>query len=229
MGSLVALVGPSLIWITDVLRGMESEVGWVVAWEVGSSVILLMGIVIMMGHYRARLQEEEKTASTDPLTELPNRGAFLERLEDEIARSGRYGYAFTLVFLDLDGFKGVNDLQGHDEGDRVLARVADGLRASTRQTDHLGRLGGDEFAAVLPHTTVGPGRAVIEKLQVELTQQMARGGWPVTFSVGAVTFEASIEDARGALQLADEAMYLVKRGKKAGVHHVVWDGDTALP
>jgi diguanylate cyclase (GGDEF)-like protein len=229
MGSLVAVLGPSLIWITDTFRDVGAGFGGIAAWEVGSSVGLLMGTVIVLGHYRSRLLEEEKTASTDPLTELPNRGAFLERLEEEIARSGRYGYAFTLVFLDLDGFKGVNDRQGHDQGDLVLARVADGLRASTRQTDNLGRLGGDEFAAVLPHTTVGPGRAVIEKLQTELAQQMERGGWPVTFSIGAVTFEASVEGPRQALQLADEAMYQVKHGDKAGVHHVVWDGDAALP
>lgn len=232
VGALVAFTGPSLIWAADTARGVGvgtgTGTGWLAAWEVGSSIGLLLGTVVVLDHYRARLREEERTAATDPLTELPNRGAFLERLEDEVARSGRYGYAFTLIFLDLDGFKGVNDRQGHDEGDLVLARVADVLRAGTRQTDHLGRLGGDEFAAVLPHTTVGAARAVIEKLQGELAEQMARGGWPVTFSVGAVTFEASIPDARHALQLADEAMYTVKHGEKDGVSHVVWDGDAAL-
>lgn len=229
VGSVVALFGPALVYVVDTLQGMGPGTGWFAAWEVGSSIGLLMGTVIILDHYRARLREEEKTAATDPLTELPNRGAFLDRLEEEVARSGRYGFAFTLVFLDLDGFKAVNDHQGHDEGDLVLARVADVLRAGTRQTDHLGRLGGDEFAAVLPHTTVGSGRAVIEKVQDELGREMARGGWAVSFSIGAVTFEASIADARQALQLADEAMYHVKHGEKDGVHHVVWDGDTALP
>ena len=126
--------------------------------------------------------------------------------------------------MDLDEFKAVNDLQGHDEGGAVLRRVAQVLRSSTRQTDALGRLGGDEFAALLPHTTAGPAASVLGKLQDNLRQAMRQGGWPVTFSIGAATFEAPAESARAALQVADEAMYSVKHSSKDGISHVVWDG-----
>jgi len=228
VGAAVALIGPPILWGLAEFAGEAVPQGWTAVWEVGSDMFILTGIAVFVGYYRSRLREEERQAATDALTELPNRGAFIERLEDEIARSGRYGYAFTLVFLDLDGFKEVNDERGHDEGDVVLGRVADGMRQSTRQTDDLGRLGGDEFAALLPFTTVGPAQSVIDKLQRNLGEEMERGNWAVTFSIGAVTFEGPVEDARRALQVADEAMYHVKHGGKDGVHHVVWDGEHAV-
>jgi diguanylate cyclase (GGDEF)-like protein len=134
-----------------------------------------------------------------------------------------------LAYIDLDHFKAVNDLEGHDAGDEVLSRVADTLRSSTRQTDVLGRLGGDEFAALLPETTAGPSRSVLEKLLDNLAKAMKKGGWPVTFSIGVVTFEVSVETSREALSVADDAMYAVKRSGRNGIHHLVWDGDAALP
>jgi GGDEF domain-containing protein len=71
--------------------------------------------------------------------------------------------------------------------------------------------------------------AVLEKLQHNLINAMKKGGWPVTFSIGAVTFEVSVETSRDALRVADEAMYAVKRSGRNGIHHLVWDGDAAPP
>jgi len=202
-------------------------IGGAVIWSVLSNFALLAILVLLLTTLRRRLSDEAVFAATDSLTGLLNRGSFITRLDAELARAARYGRAFTLAHVDLDNFKMVNDLEGHDAGDKLLRRVADALRSSTRQTDVLGRLGGDEFAAVLPEITGGATGSVLENLRKQLIRAMEKGGWPVTFSIGAVTFEAPVDTSREALRVADEAMYTVKRSGKDGIHHVVWDGAPA--
>ena len=128
-------------------------IGWAVIWSVLSNFVLLGIIVMLLTTLRRRLSDEAAFVATDTLTGLLNRGSFIAQLDAELTRAARYGRAFTLAYVDLDNFKAVNDLEGHDAGDELLRRIADALRSSTRQTDVLGRLGGDEFAAVLPEIT----------------------------------------------------------------------------
>ena len=203
-------------------------IGWAVIWSVLSNFVLLGIIVMLLTTLRRRLSDEAAFVATDTLTGLLNRGSFIAQLDAELTRAARYGRAFTLAYVDLDNFKAVNDLEGHDAGDELLRRIADALRSSTRQTDVLGRLGGDEFAAVLPEITGGATGSVLENLRKQLSRAMAKGGWPVTFSIGAVTFETPIDTSREALRVADAAMYAVKRSGKDGIHHLVWDGDPVV-
>ena len=203
-------------------------IGWAVIWSVLSNFVLLGIIVMLLTTLRRRLSDEAAFVATDTLTGLLNRGSFIARLDAELTRAARYGRAFTLAYVDLDNFKAVNDLEGHDAGDELLRRIADALRSSTRQTDVLGRLGGDEFAAVLPEITGGATGSVLENLRKQLIRAMEKGGWPVTFSIGAVTFETPIDTSREALRVADAAMYAVKRSGKDGIHHLVWDGDPVV-
>lgn len=203
--------------------------GWLIVWN-GVSLLILLGLpTAALTSLSERLGHEERYAAADALTGIRNRGSFAAKLDDELARTSRYGHAFTLAYIDLDGFKAVNDLQGHDTGDDLLRAVAASLRASTRQTDVLGRLGGDEFAILLPETTFGAGGAVLKKVRSKLLATMKRDDWPVTFSIGAVTFEAPVETSREALHVADNAMYQVKRAGKDGIRHLTWDGANALP
>ena len=229
-GVAYALAALAALTLTGVplLSGETVDPG-LILWNVASVAILLTLVAGLGSSLAKRLTEEANFAATDMLTELLNRGSFIARLDAELARSSRYGRAFTLAYIDLDHFKAVNDLEGHDAGDELLGMVADALRSSTRQTDVLGRLGGDEFAALLPETTVGPAGSVMEKLQGSLAEAMEKRGWPVTFNIGVVTFEVSVETSRDALRIADEAMYAVKRSGRNGIHHLVWDGDAALP
>ena len=203
-------------------------IGWAVIWSVLSNFVLLGIIVMLLTTLRRRLSDEAVFVATDTLTGLLNRGSFIARLDAELTRAARYGRAFTLAYVDLDNFKAVNDLEGHDVGDELLRRTADALRSSTRQTDVLGRLGGDEFAAILPEISGGATGSVLENLRKQLVRAMAKGGWPVTFSIGAVTFETPIGTSREALRVADEAMYTVKRSGKDGIHHLLWDGDPVV-
>ena len=203
-------------------------IGWAVIWSVLSNFVLLGIIVMLLTTLRGRLSDEAAFVATDTLSGLLNRGSFIAQLDAELTRAARYGRAFTLAYVDLDNFKAVNDLEGHDAGDELLRRIADALRSSTRQTDVLGRLGGDEFAAILPEITGGATGSVLENLRKQLIRAMEKGGWPVTFSIGAVTFETPIDTSREALRVADAAMYAVKRSGKDGIHHLVWDGDPVV-
>ncbi len=220
---ILAAVAAVLPTPFSVLAG--EPVGWAVIWSVSSNFVLLAIIATLFATLKRRLSDEAAFVATDTLTGLPNRGSFMVQLDAELALAARYGRAFTLAYIDLDNFKAVNDLEGHDVGDELLCRVADALRSSTRQTDIIGRLGGDEFAAVLPEIRGGATGSVLDNLRKQLTRAMEKGGWPVTFSIGAVTFEAPVDTSREALQVADVAMYAVKRSGKDGIRHGVWDGE----
>lgn len=214
------------VTLPTALSALAGEpLGWSVLWSIVSNFAFLAIIVKLLTTLKRRLSDEAAFVATDTLTGLLLRGSFIASLDAELARAHRYGRAFTLAYVDLDNFKAVNDLEGHHTGDELLRGVADTLRSSTRQTDVLGRMGGDEFAVILPETRGGAIGSVLENLRKQLIGTMANGGWPVTFSIGAVTFEAPIDTSREALQVADAAMYSVKRSGKDGIHHVVWDGD----
>lgn len=225
----MALVTAMGIVLIEIATGTGVMGPGVLAWNVLQSLAAYAAAAGTVGFLRERMEEGRRFASIDPLTSLPNRGSFIAALDAELSRSSRYGRAFTLAYLDLDNFKEVNDLEGHDSGDQLLKRVAETMRNVTRQSDVLGRLGGDEFAALLPETTFGAGRMVLEKLYKELGVAMEEGRWPVTFSIGAVTFEAPVDSSREALRLTDGTMYAVKRAGKDGIQHAVWDGEWALP
>jgi diguanylate cyclase (GGDEF)-like protein len=147
-------------------------------------------------------------AITDGLTGLPNRSALMTALDATLAERR----PFTVIFIDLDGFKRVNDTLGHAAGDAVLRAVAEVLRAATRETDSLARLGGDEFCVLLGKTTNAAQLA--ERIRFTLAERMAREGWGVTASIGSVGFEAMPDSAEAALAAADSMMYAAKAGGK---------------
>ena len=145
-------------------------------------------------------------ARTDPLTGLLNRRALDERLEAELARQARAGGVVSLLLLDIDHFKTVNDEHGHGHGDLVLQGVADAMREVARTGDVLGRIGGDEFAMLVADADEKGARTAAERL----VQSMRPMG--VTVSVGAATADgADAWTVQGLLQAADRALYAAKR------------------
>jgi diguanylate cyclase (GGDEF)-like protein len=162
-----------------------------------------------------RLEEVRFLAEHDPLTRLLNRHAFADRLEMEMTRSTRYGRPFTLVVLDVDGFKSVNDRHGHLAGDAALEQLGLVLRAGLRAADTAYRIGGDEFALLLPETSAPEARVVIERIAENLEGAGDRAGTPLRASFGVIVGEAGVTDAERLLRSADAAMYEAKR---TGVH-----------
>ncbi len=148
------------------------------------------------------------TARQDPLTGVANRRVFDERLAEEIERARRSRATLSVVALDVDDFKGVNDHRGHLAGDRTLVRLVEGWRACLRRaTDFLARLGGDEFAAIVVDADADQVRALVERLGAVTTDG-------VTASVGAASWDGT-ESAEDLFRRADAAMFQVKAARKA--------------
>ena len=158
-------------------------------------------------------------ALTDGLTCLPNRVAFMVALGQAIARQRRDGRAFTLLYLDLDGFKHVNDRLGHAIGDAALCETAEVLRTCVRTEDTVARLGGDEFAVLLVGGDGTEAQLVAERIRSHIAGAMETRDWPVTVSVGAVTFIDPPRDGSVALSVADIYLYA---SKSAGRNRVTF-------
>ncbi|HVS04081.1 MAG TPA: EAL domain-containing protein [Thermoanaerobaculia bacterium] len=166
---------------------------------------------------RRRAAEIEYQAYHDALTGLPNRTLFLKRLEEAIARPRRRVVA--LLFLDLDGFKLINDSLGHSVGDRLLQTVARRLRHSLRDEDVVARLGGDEFTILLELGRESDGLAVGRKVLAAIAEPVLLEGQElyVTASIGVALFPGHGADAETLLKNADTAMYAAKEGGKNDV------------
>lgn len=161
---------------------------------------------------RERLQDERNQAMIDPLTGIPNRLAYNERLEQEFARWRRYGSPLTLAVWDVDKFKAVNDTYGHQAGDKVLTVIAKLLHKQIRETDFVARFGGEEFVLLLPETGLEASTVATEHLRksVESTEFHFRGKRvPITISCGMSEFQPG-DSPEQVFERADKALYEAK-------------------
>ena len=151
----------------------------------------------------------------DSLTDLPNRALFLDRLQQAILRSDRDERGLSVLLIDLDGFKAINDAHGHHAGDMVLQEVATRLRAALRASDTVARLGGDEFAVLLPATDMNRAELAARKVLHDLEHPIVAGGRPLTVnaSIGVAGVPWHATSADEVLQRADSAMYIAKNDK----------------
>ena len=173
----------------------------------------------LLGQHIARRETEQRlqfVVSHDPLTGLPNRTIFGQRLSQAIAQAARYEHKVGLLFVDLDGFKVVNDTMGHEAGDRLLRDVADRLRESLREGDTVGRYGGDEFIVLIeqydPSMQI---EGVAQKILDQASLPYALDGqeFQISASIGIATYPNDGQDGATLLKHADIAMY---RAKQAG-------------
>jgi diguanylate cyclase (GGDEF)-like protein len=157
-------------------------------------------------------------ARKDPLTELLNHAAFGAAVDEELYRARRYERALTLVYIDVDQFKAINDELGHPEGDRVLRRVAGLLRESLRGSDLAGRVGGDEFAVCLIESDLETGGRFLARLHDLVDEEAASGRLPHGFalSAGLAFYPQEAVSSDALFRLADERLYEAKRAKTAG-------------
>jgi diguanylate cyclase (GGDEF)-like protein len=192
--------------------------GWNASVRLGFFVLVALGLA----RIRTLLRLERKQARQDTLTGIPNSRQFFEVLGREVARSRRHRRPLTVAYLDLDGFKQVNDKHGHPTGDHVLQQAARVLKESIRLNDVVARLGGDEFALLLPETEPGESRTALERVRQRLALAMEDSGWPVSASIGAVTFMNMPLDAHELVQLADQMMYRAKKQGKNQLYMQVY-------
>lgn len=183
--------------------------------------ILFAAFGYILGRQADALSE---LSETDPLTRLLNARGFAARLQAEIQRSRRYREPLSLLFLDLDGLKTINDEHGHRAGSQALREVAAVIRAELRETDTGARWGGDEFTVIAPNTNKDAATLFAERIRGGIAGRV--GDWPMTASIGIATldWEATemVPDAQALLRDADAAMYEAKRrGKNKVVANVI--------
>lgn len=175
---------------------------------------------------RDGIVQERARATTDPLTGIPNRQAFDAEASREYSRWRRKQGALSVIVLDLDRFKEINDSYGHLAGDRVLQRVAEQLRAQIRQSDFLARYGGEEFVILLPGTPLDSAQPLAEKLRAHIERALfhyQEQSVAITISAGVAAFrDNDIPDA--VFERADKALYLAKH---SGRNRVCSEGDIA--
>lgn len=156
-------------------------------------------------------------ANTDPLTELANRRYLIDQMQREFERSRRYTRPLSLLYIDLDGFKAVNDQHGHLFGDDVLRGAAKAMSAVLRSTDLMARIGGDEFAVLMPETSLEEAHTVVNKLRRALhafSDQLGSEVPTLTFCAGLSQMKSEDVSIEEMLQRADEAQYLAKETGK---------------
>lgn len=156
-------------------------------------------------------------AHHDGLTELPNRTLFYDRLNQAIARARRDKESVAVLFLDLDGFKKINDTLGHDIGDALLIETSKRLRACVRESDTVARMGGDEFTAILCNVGNGSGKEIVAQKILDAIRApfvLHEQDCNVGVSIGIAVYPDSGSNSEELVKVADTAMYLAKDGGK---------------
>lgn len=169
--------------------------------------------------YREKLEQQRNKALLDPLTGLPNRAAWSERLVIEHVRSQQVNTGLLLAILDLDHFKAINDTYGHQAGDKVLKIIANVLRKGLRGDDFIARFGGEEFALLMPGSDLAGGTRLLERLRAAVEQcpfHFKGERVTITMSAGVAVFKPG-ENASQVLKRADQALY---RAKEAGRNQI---------
>jgi diguanylate cyclase (GGDEF)-like protein/PAS domain S-box-containing protein len=207
------------------IRRRDGETIWV--WEQGRAVTIgsdqfIEGIILDIDRRKAMEQELENMASHDPLTGLYNRRELEQQLQDELERAKRYTHPLSLLWLDIDHFKRVNDRYGHLAGDKVLRKLSHLLQKSVRSVDYVARYGGEELVIVMPEVDANEAMEMAERLrhtveaaQIEISK---RTQVSVTVSIGVAAFPVHGQDTKHLFKAADKAMY---RAKQQGRNQVI--------
>jgi diguanylate cyclase (GGDEF)-like protein len=168
----------------------------------------------VIGRVVAKLMRERARGRRDALTHLYNRLEFFERFEIERSRSERSGKPYSLLFVDIDRFKNLNDELGHLVGDEALKLVAEVLRENSRAADTACRFGGDEFALLFPETDEATCTMLVNRIKLESAREFLQQGWPISLSIGHVTETGKRHSADQIVHMADARMYASKRAKQ---------------
>ncbi len=193
-------------------------------WNLVIEGAFFLGAGYVLSMLKTSLEQAQEAARIDYLTGAVT-GRYCRDLADrELERMRRYDHSFTMVYMDLDNFKAVNDMFGHSVGDAVLKQVVKTVIENIRNTDTIARMGGDEFVILFPETEAETAKAALAKVQVQLSRAMEVNKWPVTFSFGMVTFISPPESSDQMIKIADKLMYVAKNSGKNAIEHSVYYG-----
>jgi diguanylate cyclase (GGDEF)-like protein len=193
---------------------LANRLTYVYVFAATSIVFLILGYIL-----GRKVDRFRRLATIDPLTGLANRWAFETRLGDEWRRSERYGSHLSILLIDIDGLKRINDERGHSAGDQILRRVSEAVRASLRGPDCGARWGGDEFAVLAPNTPTAAAHSLAKRLLEQMTRQVGTDR-PAPASIGVATFDPARKASLTPELLMREADAALYRAKTSGRHQV---------
>ncbi|MEZ5426299.1 MAG: GGDEF domain-containing protein [Pyrinomonadaceae bacterium] len=199
------------------MAGQQFSNSLIPFWNSATRLGFFIIVSLLLDKLKESYRQESRMARTDYLTGAANPRSFYETAQTEIDRSIRYRHDLSIVYLDADNFKQVNDTLGHHVGSNVLVRVVEVVKQNLRASDTIARVGGDEFVILLPETNSQQSQAVINKLREKLQCEMDEKGWPVTFSIGVLSCAIPPATIDEMLKFADNLMYEVKRSGKNSV------------
>jgi len=182
-------------------------------WDAIERLGILMIFSLLFAEVHVLLKNATRLSRTDFLTGILNRRALMEAASMELDRLARTGRPLTLLYMDLDDFKSINDTAGHEAGDSLLTQFATVLKLQLRGIDIVARMGGDEFIVILPETDDQAAGKVAPRLQSLLLEEMQKHHWSMTVSIGALTCLSAPSNMDEMFRLADQLMY---RAKKTG-------------
>ena len=223
-GLLLAMVCIAFQWASvHYTGGQPAPLGETLWWHASWGIVYFLGVMLLARCQRA-LSRTRALSLTDFLTGALNSRAFYNLVENEHRKTLRYGRPMTLAYFGIDNFKAVNSRFGHTVGDTLLRKVARTMMRYLRATDRVARLGGDEYILLLPETDQDAARVVIPKLCDRLADLMEDNSWPVTLSVGVVTFFSAPKAPREMIRASERLMWAVKKAGKNSTRYASYHG-----
>lgn len=217
--SLVVCAMCAVSWfLADTLTNQIYSSPVIGYWNAIVRLVFFVAIAYLLPVLR-ELEHEKTIARSDDLTGVANRRYFFQLCQNELNRAQRYNHPLTLVYVDIDGFKSVNDELGHQSGDNLLCTFTETAKNVLRKTDVIARVGGDEFIIMLVETGLEEAKKITPMLQKALVEHMRKNGWNVTFSIGVISYQQGEAKLDDIIMRADALMYSVKKSTKNAVSY----------
>ncbi len=226
-GLLFSILSALVLFLVDAAAGHPYIGTTSPYWNTGVPLGFFLIITVLLDTLHRALDALASQAQRDGLTGLLNDRTFRERCRPAFSLAARHGRTVALGYIDLDGFKGINDQSGHAVGDQVLREVAAAIMKLLRGTDFAGRLGGDEFGVLLVETTPDGPKTFFARLHDALNALAAKHSWPLGISIGVGVFNPPPTTPDDGIKYADDLMYRVKHSGKNRVLVEDFDGGRA--
>jgi len=222
IGFILSVFGALMWLVVDLTSGATYSLSDIPYWNGVKRLCSFFILTTIVSVLKNTLTHEKEISRIDFLTGIRNRRYFIELVNMEINRARRYEHPLTMVCLDLDNFKAVNDCFGHSTGDILLRLVAHTIRENIRVTDTVARLGGDEFGILMPETGRNVAEVIMQRVQKINLDYMRKHGWPVTLSIGVVTLTSPPSTVDDVLRISDRLMYTAKENGKNSIQYEVF-------
>jgi diguanylate cyclase (GGDEF)-like protein len=223
-GIFISIASAATWLISDRLAGKTISNPLITGWNEITRLGFFITVSFLLSTLRDSLDFEKRLSNTDFLTTVFNTRAFYTIAANELLRVRRYHNPITLIYIDLDNFKTINDTFGHSVGDIMLRTLAMTIKRTIRDVDAVARLGGDEFAVLLLEANSEVAKTIARRLQETILSEMEQNHWPITMSMGVLTCLAAPHDVDEMVKLADQTMYGVKKNGRNTIKYSIYNG-----